>query len=84
MANKDLKVLSSRLKSLKGWLSRTISACDNLVSAPRSLASDSFLKSTVSKDLLKYPKILLFAHYLLKIGKEIELQLFKKWFGVFA
>ena len=51
MADKDLKVLSGRLKSLKGWLSRTVPACDNLVSAPRSLASDSFLKSRLEKSI---------------------------------
>ena len=49
MADKNLKVLSGRLKSLKGWLSRTVSACDYLVSAPRSLGSDSFLKSRIEK-----------------------------------
>jgi len=51
MSENSTKVLSGRLKSLKGWLSKTISACNNLVEAPRSLASDSFLKSRLEKSV---------------------------------
>ena len=51
MTENSTKILSGRLKSLKGWLSKTASACDNLVNAPRSLASDSFLKSRLEKSI---------------------------------
>ena len=43
----NIKAFSGRLKSLKGWLTQTITACNNLIEMPRSIANDSFLKSRI-------------------------------------
>ena len=37
------KVLTGRLKSLKGWLTQTINSCENLMAMPHSVANESFL-----------------------------------------
>ena len=46
-----IKMLSGRLKALKGWLTQTISACANLIGMPRSIANDSFLRNRIEMSI---------------------------------
>ena len=45
------KVLTGRLKSLKGWLTQTINSCDNLIAMPHSVANESFLKARLEASI---------------------------------
>ena len=45
------KVLTGRLKSLKGWLTQTINSCENLMAMPHSVANESFLKARLEASI---------------------------------
>ena len=49
MADQELKVLATRLRSYKGWLTQCLRGCSNVLKMPRSVASASFLKSRITQ-----------------------------------
>ena len=49
MADQELKILATRLRSYKGWLTQCIRGCTNVLKMPRSVASSSFLKTRITQ-----------------------------------
>ena len=47
----QIRLLGSRLRSLKGWLTQSISACDNIVHMPITLANESFLRGRIEHSI---------------------------------
>ena len=43
----QIRLLGGRLRSLKGWLTQSISACDNIIHMPITLANESFLRGRI-------------------------------------
>ena len=43
----QIRLLGGRLRSLKGWLTQSISACDNVIHMPITLANESFLRGRI-------------------------------------
>lgn len=47
----QIKLLGGRLRSLKGWLTQSISACENVVAMPQTLANESFLRGRIENSI---------------------------------
>ena len=43
----QIRLLGGRLRSLKGWQTQSISACDNVIHMPITLANESFLRGRI-------------------------------------
>ena len=47
----QIKLLGGRLRSLKGWLTQSISACENVIAMPQTLANESFLRGRIENSI---------------------------------
>ena len=47
----QIRLLGGRLKSLKGWLTQSISACENLIHIPVASANESFLRGRIENSI---------------------------------
>ena len=70
----EFQTLCSRLKSLKGWLTSTINACDNVLAMPHSIASSSFLKARILDSIVELDKRLLKINNCLEQLQALELE----------
>ena len=70
----DFQTLASRLKSLKGWLTSTINACDNVLAMPHSIASSSFLKARIQDSIVELDGRLLKINNCLEQLQALELE----------
>ena len=49
----QIRVLGNRLRSLRGWLTQSISACENVIAMPQTVANESFLKGRIEHSILE-------------------------------
>ena len=53
----QIKLLGGRLRSLKGWLTQSISACENVIAMPQTLANESFLRGRIENSIAEIDNV---------------------------